>query len=100
MASTRRMLSDFYLTTKGRTTMAKQGKKPETVNVDWIVCFPDGEVFYDDDSGGPKIFKSEAAAIKFAKERLRADSLDQVCVYKLTHAVERPPVEPVVLQAR
>lgn len=60
----------------------------------WIVCGVDGFVVMDEKAGEPQEFKSEAAAVKRAKEWVKAEADSQAWVFRLTHVVSTPEIEP------
>lgn len=62
----------------------------------WIVCAMSGDVLYDDKTQQPAEFKTEAAAIKRAKEHVQEDADEEAWVFALSHIVSRPDVEPDV----
>lgn len=64
--------------------------------VSWIVCSMDGNVLFDPDKDEAQEFSTEKAAIKRAKEWVGTSEDDEAWVYRLSHVVSRPDVEPTV----
>lgn len=76
--------------------MAKKDTK--AILATWIVCGMDGNPLYDDDK--PKEFKSAASALKLAKEHVQFSEDDEAWVFKLSHVVSRPKIEPEVEEVK
>jgi hypothetical protein len=62
----------------------------------WIVCGFDGHPLIDEKTDAPAEFKSEAAAIKRAKDWVKTSGDDEAWIFRLSHVVSRPDVEPTV----
>ena len=78
---------------------AKAKTQAPDIDTDWLVTWPNGEPLLEDDASGPKFHKSETAAIKYAKAKFASEQAEQLCIYRLSHTIERPTVEPVLLVA-
>jgi hypothetical protein len=61
----------------------------------WIVCDMEGNVLTDD-TGEHREFKTEKAAIKRAKQWIGESADDEAWVYRLSHVVSRPAIDPDV----
>ena len=68
------------------------GKKTKT----YILWSNSGYPICQEQTDQPKEFRSEAAALKAAKGRVKDSGDEEIWVYYLTHVVSRPDAEPDV----
>lgn len=66
---------------------------PKKTFILWSI---NGYPITDENTGDPHEYRSEAAAIKAAKGRVKDSGDDEVWIYHLTHVVSRPDAEPDV----
>lgn len=62
----------------------------------FILWSNEGFAITNEDSGEPQEYRSEAAALKAAKGRVKDSGDEEIWVYHLTHVVSRPDAEPDV----
>jgi hypothetical protein len=62
----------------------------------FILWSNEGFSITNEDTGEPKEYRSEAAALKAAKARVKDSGDEEIWVYHLTHVVSRPDAEPDV----
>lgn len=62
----------------------------------FILWSNEGFYISNEDDGDPKEYRSEAAALKAAKGRVKDSGDEEIWVYHLTHVVSRPDAEPDV----
>lgn len=65
------------------------------IKASWIVCSMDGNQICKD-CGDPEEFSSEKTAIKRAKLWVQTSGDEEAWVFRLSHVVIRPDVEPTV----
>lgn len=69
--------------------------KTEKIKATWVVCGMDGYILCGA-TNDPEEFRTEAAALKRAKQHISTHEDDEAWVYRLSHLVSRPATEPNV----
>jgi len=67
-----------------------------TIKPTFIVTDMDGYTVRDTETGIFREFKADKAALKVAASELKATAAEEVWVWRLSHVVSQPDVEPDV----